>query len=50
MLVMHPLLTEAGSVPRLIPTDSVTLVASGVVVDKGSPSPRACSWHARENA
>ncbi len=39
MLVMQPLLTEAGSAPRLIPTDSVTLVASGVVVDKEIPVP-----------
>lgn len=47
MLVMQPLLAEAGSAPRLIPTDSVTLMASGVVVDKEIPAPSgmlmACS-------
>ena len=39
MLIMQPLLAEAGSAPRLIPKDSVTLLASGVVVDKEIPAP-----------
>jgi len=39
MLIMQPLLAEAGSAPRLITTNSVTLVDSGLVVDKEMPVP-----------
>lgn len=39
MLIMHPLLGVAGSTPMLIPKNSVTLLASGLVVDKEMPAP-----------
>jgi len=39
MLIMHPLLAAAGSPPVLIPKNSVTLLATGIVFDKEIPAP-----------
>jgi hypothetical protein len=39
MLIMQPLLAVAGSSPMLIPTNPVTLLATGLVVDKEIPAP-----------
>lgn len=39
MMIMHPLLASAGAPPRLIPKNSVTLLATGLVVDKEIPAP-----------
>ncbi len=39
MLVCPPLQAGAGSAPRLIPQNSVTLLATGLVVDKEIPAP-----------
>lgn len=47
MLICPPLPASAGSAPRLIPKTSVTLLATGLVVDKEIPAPSgmllACS-------
>lgn len=47
MLICPPLPAGAGSAPRLIPKNSVTLLATGLVVDKEIPAPSgmllACS-------
>ena len=39
MLIMQPLVAVAGSSPMLIPTNPVTLLATGVVLDKEIPAP-----------
>ncbi len=39
LLILHPLLAAAGSSPMLIPKNPVTLLATGVVVDKEIPAP-----------
>lgn len=39
MLICPPLPASAGSAPRLIPKTSVTLLATGLVVDKEIPAP-----------
>lgn len=39
MLICPPLQVGAGSAPRLIPQKSVTLLATGLVVDKEIPAP-----------
>lgn len=39
ILILHPLLVAAGSPPILIPENSVTLLATGLVVDQEIPVP-----------
>ena len=41
ILIMQPLLAVAGSTPMLIPKNTVTLLATGLVVDKEIPAPSA---------